>query len=101
MALTIKLIKQSVFGDQRIAIADVTFDASYATGGEALSLPQIGIQRASFVQASPNGGYVPAYDYATGKILVYATGGEGDPLDEVAATADLSALTVRLLAVGV
>lgn len=37
MALTVSIVKRNVVGNQREAIADVTFDSSYPTGGESFT----------------------------------------------------------------
>lgn len=76
------------FGDLRYQIANVTFDSSYPTGGEALPLgtggtPTVGgIQKvlgAMYVGAADatSAGIIPVYKPSTGKILamrVTATG---------------------------
>lgn len=69
MALTLSVVKQSVFGDQRIVIADVTFDNSYPTGGEVVDLAALGLIEVNFAQTSNKAGYIVEYDYANKKLI--------------------------------
>lgn len=99
MALTVKIIDRTIFGDKRVVFADVTFDASYATGGEALDLKLLGLDQVAFVQSQPTAGY--QVEYAAGKLLVKGTGAAAKgAFTELDAATDLSALTIRVMVIG-
>jgi hypothetical protein len=104
MALTIDSIERSVFGNKRVVVANVDFDSSYPTGGEALAPSDFKLTKFDFVVAEPKSGYVFNFDYANNKLKVFQ--GDNDnaadaPLVEVANTTNLSTLTdVRLFAFG-
>lgn len=107
MALTITVVKQSVFGDQRIAFADVEFDDSYPTGGEPFDLEEIGLQTSHFMAIEPADGYIVEYDRENGKLIVRtptnAASGDAEPAapaDEVTSGTDLSSLSVRVMGIG-
>jgi hypothetical protein len=97
--------KTHVVGDEREVRGTVAFDASYPTGGEAFSKSAIGLPATiADIRFDPSAGYVPVYDYANDKVLVYwgdNNNASDGPLVEVASTTDLSALTaVRFTARG-
>lgn len=52
----------------RMRCAKVTFDSSYATGGEALTAANFGLDEIYTVIAAPNGGYVFEYDNTNSKL---------------------------------
>lgn len=106
MALTVTVKNNFVIGDRRAVIADIDFDSSYPTGGEALTPETLGFtSRADFVLAEPAGGYTFEYDHSGKKLI--ARHGDNDavadgPSVQVPNTTDLSAVTgVRILALGV
>lgn len=78
MALTVSLTGdwlESV-GSKRAVNGKITFDSSYATGGETLTPANIGlgvIDRIEFNQGED--GYVFKYDYTNQKVLVYRSAG--------------------------
>lgn len=78
-------------------------DAAYAAGGSAFDAAFRALTKSGrkplCVIAGDCGGYIPAYDPATGKLKVYRgdnDGGADGPLVEVPATTDLSAVTFNL-----
>ena len=79
---------------------DITFDSSYATGGEALDLrPYFNGSEPFFVGQSANlgnSGYRVEYDTTNHKLLAYTSGGT-----QVSNATDLSALVVRLIVEGI
>ena len=89
MALTVALVARSHPGSQRKATADITFDASYATGGEELLPGAFGFSTIQKVNAEPVGGRSFPYDYTNKKLQAF-----GGTTEVVAAT-DLSAVVVR------
>jgi len=85
----------------------VTFDSSYATGGEALVATDIGLSaNIEFINCAPASGYLFEYDYTNGKLKAFNStkGGTipagGAPGVEVATTTDLSAVVLRFIAFG-
>lgn len=108
MGLTVASLQNTVIGDRRLTTSTVTFDSSYASGGESLTGQNLGLPagRVDFVVAESASGYVFSYDYTNKKLLAYVTKDPGDTgganvvLQEAGAI-DLSALAVRVLAIGV
>jgi len=94
MALTLSLVKQEVSGSSRIKTYDVTFDSSYATGGEALAPGDVGLSVIRSVTASSVGGRSFPYDRTNQKLQAY--GGT----TEVSNATDLSAVTTRVVLTG-
>jgi len=82
----------------------VTFDSSYPTGGEAVSLADLGLNRLDWLDVTTVNGNVPAWDGSTSapKIKLYwvDTTTDGAPLAEVPSATDVSATTVRFHAIG-
>ena len=116
MALTITEIHRSVFGNKRVITADVDFDASYPTGGEALAPADVGLAGFDIVltsamsisnTATPNTaadlGHTPTYDYTNEKIIMTYSdlnGSADGPSIEVANAVDLTGVRARVLIVG-
>lgn len=99
MAVTVTDVcpPQSV-GQYKEKIVDITFDASYPTGGEAIAATRFGFNEILTVQienATGDAVRTTRYSRATGKLLAYAPGDA-----EVADTTDLSAVTVRAVVRG-
>ena len=92
MAATLAVVKRSHPGSQRIVVADVTFDNSYPTGGEAIAAGDAGLGAIQFAVTGGNTANTFAWDYTNGKLLAYVrtTGAE------VANTTDLSTTTIRV-----
>lgn len=108
MALSVSLVEVFVIGDRKEVIADVTFDSSYPTDGEALVGSQVSLgTELSYVssgvamKSDESDAVVVAYDAAAGKLVAFqSTTGAPNKLVEVANTTDLSAYTARLRFVG-
>lgn len=80
---------------------EVTFDNSYATGGESLTPALLGLATIDYLKANPSAtGYVFNYDYAANKILALRGAGTGAVLAEETAAVDLSATVTRVQAIG-
>jgi hypothetical protein len=82
-------------------IGRITGPSSYATGGEAVTMQQIGMGRVEIFNAEPmrNGSTavrIVAYDYTNQKIMWFT-----EAFVEVAAAVDLSSFSGRFEAVGV
>lgn len=95
MALTISNFQPGSGGNLRRNIMDVTFDSSYATGGEQLTPAMVGLVRVDKLTASEAGGRSFPYDRVNQKLQAY--GGT----TEVVATTDLSAVTTRIEVSGI
>ena len=80
MALSVTETTKTVFGDKRVVFAQVTFDSSYPTGGEAVAasdFPSIStaIEEVAVLSSSPAGTEVVVYDRANAKLLVFTADG--------------------------
>jgi len=95
LAKTVSMVRQSVFGNMRVRIADVDV-TSYTDGGEPLTAAELGMNATleSVVPVSYEKYYLFWYDFANAKLKI------GDPTTgaEVAATTDGG--VVRILAIG-
>ena len=91
-------------GNRKQVLGTVTFDSSYPTGGEAVSLADLGLSRLDWLSVSTTDGYVPAWDGSASapkiKMFWVDTTTDGAPLVEVTATEDLSTAVVRFHAIG-
>ena len=68
MALTISSVTTSVFGNKKIMKANIAFDSSYPTGGEALTPSTLGLNEVEILLVSPQAGYLFEYDYSNEKL---------------------------------
>ena len=101
MVLTLTKLRRTVVGNMRLAIYQVTFDNSYPTGGEALTAADLGLSSIEIMKTDGgDGGYVPQFDYANNKMLMFEAGADGAALDEVTATTDLSSVSFRIEVTG-
>ena len=82
MAFTVTADAVSIFGNMRVGVYSLTFDSSYATGGEAITASELGLSEILFALPAPknaaSGELIYRFDYtaATHKIQVfYPTGG--------------------------
>lgn len=104
MALTVSVVRRNVVGSQKVVIADVTFDNSYPTGGEAFTPADVdpGESTSStfdFVDIHQNDATVAdyrlvAYDHTNAKLMVITTLSSGANA-QAANASDQSAVTVR------
>lgn len=80
-------------GQYEVKLCTITFDASYPTGGLALTPAQCGLSKIIMAYVHPALGYVPTYVRSTGKIIVRGgAASSGTALQEVANATDLSAV---------
>lgn len=102
MAATITVNSVAVPGDRHFAIADVTFDSSYPTGGYAVTPATFGLTSSiDFLVANDAAGYNVRFDNVNSKIMLYDTGASsGAVLAETASTTDVHTVTTRVLAFG-
>lgn len=122
MALTITQKKRAKMGNAYAVAADVTFDSSYPTGGEALAASVFGLNSIDIMLCETAGGYMFQYDYANAKLKAFypraaLTGslavaesaatltGDTDVAAAVGAevgnATDLHTVTVRVMAIGI
>lgn len=105
MAASVSLVTgPEVPGNRRFVTADVTFDSSYATGGESISLSSLGLTRLDFMWVSPDDGYVAQWNGSLTapkiKLFWVDTTVDGAALAEVVSTTNVSAVTVKIFAFG-
>tara|TARA_R110000765_G_C18438015_1_gene546563 strand:- start:8 stop:436 length:429 start_codon:yes stop_codon:yes gene_type:complete len=65
---------RTVIGNKRVVTGTLAFDASYPTGGEALTPSDLGLAKIDFISISPQDGLVFEYDYTNEKVIVYSQG---------------------------
>lgn len=89
-------------GNRKMVSGVITLDSSYVTGGEAVTLAQLGLSRLDFLCLTAGIGYLPTWDGSTTapKVLVYRQTAATGAFAEVPSTTDMSATTVRFLAYG-
>lgn len=74
MALTISSLKRTHLGDRRQHLGVITFDSSYATGGESLVPTDVSLHTIDSITFEPTGGYSFEYDYTNQKVKVNVPG---------------------------
>ena len=107
MAVTTSITKQGVIGDVQYGIVEVTPDTdNYPSGGESIAFNTVLSWNTSLtpvvisVQASAADGYVPQWDSANSKVLIYEAGADAAALDQVV-TGDMSATTMTFFVIAV
>lgn len=88
-------------GGYREVFKDVNLGV-HATGGVSLIPDQFGLDVGSaftFFTAQSTGGYVFSYDYTNKKLIAYKDSGGASVMVDAGAV-DLSALTIRCMAIG-
>lgn len=102
MALTTTILSRNVVGVGRANTVQLAFDGSYPTGGEAITVDQLGM-RARVDAVVPQGAgaygagaYTVQYDGSTGKVLAISLADGAEAGD----TTDLGAFTINVLAIG-
>ena len=109
MGLTVTKVRgtsEQVLGKVRGVMADVAFDASYPTGGEACTADLFGLKRLLAVQelntptTSGATGKQVEFDVTNAKLKLLVSGGSGSALAEVSNASDQSGVTRRVLALG-
>lgn len=110
MALTLAMVHpeypEVCIGGLRGKLLKVTFDNSYASGGESLTPASVGLSEIMFVIPQPDAnaleGYVVQYDYTAQTLMAFVeeSAAAGGPLLEAGAV-DLSTLVVRVLVLGI
>lgn len=102
-AVTFTKLSEALMGNLRAVVYKVTFDSAYPSGGEDIS--RITTSNFSTVlQVQPDimsNGFIPAYDYANDKIIVYVSSTAAG-MQEVSTTPGdaLSGTATRVLVIG-
>ena len=86
----------TVVGNQRLTVTQVTFDSSYLTGGELITPADVGLNAIHALISFASSGYNVTYDATAGSLIVY------DHIlgVEVVSTTDLALITADLIAFG-
>ncbi|QEC49229.1 hypothetical protein FSW04_17680 [Baekduia soli] len=98
MATITRTFTKPTRGDSRFVVAEVVFSSSYTTGGEPLTLAQLGLESApafviSSIKVAGAGAATEVYfDVPSLKLLAYTA------TAEVANATNLSGVTVQLVA---
>lgn len=96
MALTFTEEVRTVAKAERIVVTTVTFDSSYVTGGEPFTAADLGMGRIDFLSATTDGNFAVVWDKANSKLKAFTNAGV-----EVANATNLSAIAVRIMAIGI
>lgn len=102
MALTFTPIYKGKFSDRRLHLYSVTFDSSYAAGGEAVTANDLGLNSIDVVIPAPGiVGRVAIWDSTASKLMAFASGSSATAvLAESTAATDLSAFVTQVIAIG-
>lgn len=105
MALTVTISTKSVMGNRRYHTGTLDFDSSYPTGGEPITVANVGfiseINDMTFAALGAALGYDVKFDRVNSKVMVFRTDQVDDPAEEVPDTTNLSTLTgVQWTAIG-
>jgi hypothetical protein len=128
MGASVSVISKTKTYSKYFVVADITFDDSYPTGGEAITPNQLKLESGiDFLMAAPAAGYMFEFDHANKKLKAYtpvksqaahthaentaeeytkdavtAAGGaiSAAPAAEVANATDLHTVATRVIAVG-
>lgn len=103
MAASVSIVTgPEVPGNRKFVTATVTFDSSYATGGEAITASSLGLDRLDFIWAVTQDGYIPSWNGSTTapKIKLFESLTTANGLQEVASTTNVSTVVVRIFAFG-
>jgi len=106
MALTVSAVRRSIHGNSREVIATVTFDSSYATGGEDLIPSTLGLTTISHVSsetaaaAAGTTAVHTKYDYTNKKLQAFWAAASATFAAEVTSTTNLSTYICRVRVIG-
>jgi hypothetical protein len=104
VALTYSTDIPQYVGTQKVVTGTITFDSSYPTGGESVTVADLGLVRLDHLELDGDDGYVLVWDRSTTspKILAYwvDTTVDGAPLAQVTNATNLSSVVSRFRAYG-
>lgn len=86
---------RTVVGNKRLVVADVTFDSSYPTGGEAIAASDFGLSSIDTVLPYPHASRICTYDDTNKKLLLHTALGT-----EASNASDQSTIAVRCEVLG-
>lgn len=75
---TIAKVDRTVFGNKRVVTVDVTFSASYTTGGESFTATNVGLRKIismdtqGAIKSDNSAMFLVNYDATNNKLLLYA-----------------------------
>lgn len=72
MSATVSIVKRIKMGNAKASIVDITFDASYPTGGESVTPGQVGLEVVQGFICEANSGYTFEYVRSTKKLKALA-----------------------------
>jgi len=75
LAASVTIKKRFKFGNGFGVVADVAFDSSYPTNGEAVTAQQFGLTALDFVLPSPASGYIFEFDHTNSKLKAFTPTG--------------------------
>lgn len=75
MAASVTIKKRFKFGNGFGVVADVAFDSTYPTNGEAVTAQQFGLTALDFVLPSPAAGYIFEFDHVNSKLKAFTPTG--------------------------
>lgn len=106
MAIALSVNSDTVPGDRRMHVVDVTLDGSYAAGGYAITAANVGLSSIDQVilpgvktALSATTALAPEWDYTNGKLKFFKGNGVG-ALTEAANTDITSAMVIRCIFIG-
>jgi len=105
MALSVSVNRTDTVGRYtKYTTGTITFDSSYPTGGESLTVSNVGLSsKIEFIAVTDASGYNFQYDYTNNKVLAYWPNSDATAPSvgkQVANTTDLSAVTCNFIAFG-
>jgi len=102
MAAALRFIAQGPDTALQYRVIQVTGDSSYPSGGYALGAAECDMKKIVSVEPVIQVGYVVEWNRATGKLLFYKNSATptSNPLSEVTAGTNLTAVTVEVLVLG-
>jgi hypothetical protein len=100
MAVTVTITNRKVSDNEVEVRGTILFDASYPTGGEAITIGTLGLSTLKEIFPYPSAGVVPVWNRSktAPKILLYwvDTSTDGAAMAEVVDTTDLAAVVTAL-----
>lgn len=103
MAVTYSITGFLSGGNESGSYGTITLDASYPTGGEAITARGVGLGIITSLDLEGDDGYVPHWDSTNDKIIMYYADYDAvadGALIQVADTTDLSAVILKFRAWG-
>lgn len=105
MAAVVTILERASLGNMNATVGTIAMDASYPTGGEALTAAQLGLNSIKFIIFEPTAGIVFEYDHTNAKLIAYGQGvtvgaAGGATIDDFAVSAGPGAATTSVLGLG-